>query len=1233
LSAGAPDQTFGGGDGRVLTDFAGRADAAAAVAVQADGKLVVAGTSGGDLAVARYRPDGSPDPTFSGDGRVVTDFGGAVQATSVALQPDGKILVAGTAGVVRYNAGGSLDTSFGGGDGRAGDGQRFSDVGVLPDGRIVAAEPNMLGLVAFTPAGAVDTSFGGGDGVVQTRSPSGGAVETGTSLAVLPDGRVLVGGSVTAYNVFFGNDDFAVARYTPDGVLDTSFAGGTGLFTHGFGDGLDARYDRVVDVAVASDGRILLLGHSSSSGVYFEPDITLGRLLPDGTPDPGFGGGDGVLTVGLAGYSDAVPRAIAPSQDGRILVAAAAAVPDPEPPPGSPLLVGRFNADGSVDPSFGAGGVAAVSFGAGGDIAAEARAVTVVPTGQVLAVGSAGGDFALARLAGAPADDPDDQIAEAIYTTTPGTFANRLIGFGADVDVFRVEVAAGQRVGIDVDRTAGSNLDAYLRLFDAAGRQIAASDNAAAPGEAGGGVDPYLEFTFPKAGTYYAGVSARGNGAYNAVTGGGDTSGGSTGRFTLGLADRTPRPPGATDPTFGYGGSAPSAAAADPFTLGRVAVLPGGGFVQAGSLPHPGGRYSHADTDLIVHYYGPDGFPDGRITPQAAGDGDYNEVADLVAALPGGKVLAVGTRTYWNDEPGGLMSSILVARFNAGGVLDTTFGVRGLAAVSVGDAGYDRPAAITVQADGKVLVAGTGIVVTGETNPTGDPGQRDMFILRFNADGSLDTTFGRGGSDGDGVVTADFFGRADELTGVAVLPGGKVLATGTATTPQGTDFAAARFNADGTPDAAVGGGDGKVTGAFGPAGGDEVSNAGAPLAGAKFLLVGSAQVPAGSTPALALARFNADGSPDTSFGGGGDGQVVVRTGSATAPATGADVAVAADGKYVVAGGAGFIMARFNPDGTPDASFGDAAGFQSGGGASGTDLAILPDGNYLLAGTGAVLKRLAGLSPQPPVEAQVLEAELSGLSGAVFSTAHAGYNGSGFADFVNPSGDAAAFAVSVPAAGLYDLEFRYANGSAAARSMQLAVNGAVAQAKLAFAPTGAWATWKTLTVRVALAAGTNAVRLAATGQSGPNLDALNVRPVTAAPTPQTLQAEQALLSGAVVSTPVPGYTGSGFVDFVHPAGDFIEWTVNAPSAGRYDLEFRYANGSAADRPLELRLNGAVVQPKLAFPPGGAWTNWKTAKVTVNLAAGVNKVRLTATGSSGGNFDSLTVRPAAAPLLVV
>src|SRR5437870_3563768 len=99
---GTLDPSFGGG-GRVLTNFAGR-DEASALALQSDGKIVVAGFSGAggrqDFAVARYNPDGSLDPSFGSGGRVLTDFGGDDEASALALQSDGKIVVAGSAGGV-----------------------------------------------------------------------------------------------------------------------------------------------------------------------------------------------------------------------------------------------------------------------------------------------------------------------------------------------------------------------------------------------------------------------------------------------------------------------------------------------------------------------------------------------------------------------------------------------------------------------------------------------------------------------------------------------------------------------------------------------------------------------------------------------------------------------------------------------------------------------------------------------------------------------------------------------------------------------------------------------------------------------------------------------------------------------------------------------------------------------------------------------------------------------------
>src|SRR5687767_14945317 len=131
-------------------------------------------------------------------------------------------------------------------------------------------------------------------------------------------------------------------------------------------------------------------------------------------------------------------------------------------------------------------------------------------------------------------------------------------------------------------------------------------------------------------------------------------------------------------------------------------------------------------------------------------------------------------------------------------------------------------------------------------------------------------------------------------------------------------------------------------------------------------------------------------------------------------------------------------------------------------------------------------------------------------------------------------------------------------------------------------------------------------------------------------PQVLQAESANLFGARVENDNSGFTGTGYVDFAHASGDWVEWAVNvaAGAGGPHRLEFRYANGSAADRPMALRVNGTVVRPSLSFPPTGTWRTWQTVSLDVTLNAGANSVRLTTVGSGGGNLDSLTVTALAA-----
>ena len=259
--------------------------------------------------------------------------------------------------------------------------------------------------------------------------------------------------------------------------------------------------------------------------------------------------------------------------------------------------------------------------------------------------------------------------------------------------------------------------------------------------------------------------------------------------------------------------------------------------------------------------------------------------------------------------------------------------------------------------------------------------------------------------------------------------------------------------------------------------------------------------------------------------------------------------------------------------------------------------------------------------QPAPPQSTYQAENATLSGPVVSTENAGYTGTGYADYQNASGDYVQWTVQASAAGTYMLEFRYANGGTTDRPLDIAVNGSDA-GTAPFAPSASWSTWIVQGLTVQLQAGTNTVRATATGAGGGNIDWLGISqdPV---PAPQaTYQAEDATLSGPVVADTNAGYTGTGYADYQNATGDYVQWTVQAPAAATYLLEFRYANGGTGNRPLDIAVNGSDAGTA-PFAPTGGWTTWDVQPVTVLLQAGTNTVRATATGANGGNIDWLGI----------
>ncbi|QMU27500.1 PQQ-dependent sugar dehydrogenase [Adhaeribacter radiodurans] len=123
-------------------------------------------------------------------------------------------------------------------------------------------------------------------------------------------------------------------------------------------------------------------------------------------------------------------------------------------------------------------------------------------------------------------------------------------------------------------------------------------------------------------------------------------------------------------------------------------------------------------------------------------------------------------------------------------------------------------------------------------------------------------------------------------------------------------------------------------------------------------------------------------------------------------------------------------------------------------------------------------------------------------------------------------------------------------------------------------------------------------------------------------PVQLEAEKALLQGVQVASIQAGYAGTGYADYINAAGDYVEWTVNVPRAGKYQLNFRYALASGS-RNLRVQVNNTVAAEALNFTSTGAWTSWSNKNLEINLNGGLNKIRATSTGTSGPNIDYLLV----------
>ncbi len=1052
---GSLDTSFNG-TGTLVTDIGvGSSDFGKSLTIQPDGKILVAGSiydgSSNGFAIVRYNTDGSLDTNFNGTGKLVTDIGTGTNDSgySVTVQPDGKIVVAGYSfsgssydfAVVRYNANGSLDTSFNG------TGKLVTDIGfitydyansvtVQPDGKIVVAGYSSSGsnydfsVVRYNANGSLDTSFNGTGKLVTDIGI--GTSDHAESVTVQPDGKVVVAGwSESGGNSDF-NNDFAVVRYNANGSLDTSF-NGTGKLVTDIGVG---NYDRAYSVTVQPDGKIVVAGESYDGSSY---EFAVVRYNANGSLDTTFNGTGKLATDFRVGSYDQ-GHSVTVQPDGKIVVAGDSNDNSSE------FAVVRYNPDGSLDTTF--NGTATPTLG--GSVAyTEQAAPAALDTSVTIfdadlaALASGAGNYSgasitLSRSGGANAQDLLTGLGNLTLSGASGsallsglaigTFANAAgtltLTFNSNATQARVNEAlsslgyanssdappanavinyvfsdgnssaqgSGGALGTTgsvtvnitpvndaptlsgVPATAQAVVEgAPAALADFTVADIDSATLTLTLTAVNGTINGLVDTNTGTPGIQLTGSAASINAAVAAATFTASAEGAAS--INLSLEDGT-----ASAVTVAYNFTAASSnntpvlnASATP-SLGSVlegATNPSGITVAAlvvnGSITDTDGAVEAiaieaVDTSLGAWQYSLDGGSSWLTMQADLLNSSTNSLglllgpANLIRLLPygdlNGTLASAVTFRAWDTNSGAAGQYVVTTP--GAGAFSAASATAGLTVTAVNDGPTFAPVAgtgkvftdigvgtddvgqsVTVQADGKIVVAGYS--------------QGDFAVVRYNSNGSLDTSF-----NGTGKLVTDIrVGTSDFGESVTVQPDGKIVVAGYSYSGGANDFAVVRYNANGSLDTSFNG-TGKLVTDIGVAYDRGFSVTIQP--DGKIVVAGFSDRGSSSSSDLVVMRYNANGSLDTSFNG--TGKVVTDIGVGTSD-FGESVTVQPDGKIVVAGysysggGYDFAVVRYNANGSLDTSF-------NGTGKLVTDIGVGPsdfgesvtvqlDGKIVLAG--------------------------------------------------------------------------------------------------------------------------------------------------------------------------------------------------------------------------------------------------------------------------------------------
>ncbi|HEX5152310.1 MAG TPA: T9SS type A sorting domain-containing protein [Parafilimonas sp.] len=804
---GSLDMSFDN-DGKVTTHFQLYNDAISkATVIQSDGKIIVAGysynnSSKHDFTVARYNTNGTIDNSFGANGIVITAISSNDdEANAVALQGDGKIVVAGYSAksssdldfaVVRYNVNGTPDNTFGingiVSTALGSDWDVINSIAIQQDGKIVAAgytyngnAKNDIAIVRYNVNGTPDNAFGI-NGIVITAV--GSLNDEANSVKIQQDGKIVAGGC----SQYSANYDFALARYNADGSPDNTFGAGGKVTTH------FASNSSINSIAILKNGKIVAAGYYGSSITHIamirykpngKPDKTFGSegivitnidllngelcysvaIRPDnkivlgctsdknfvvvrydsnGAPDDNFGS-HGIVKTIFTGYGSSAAYAIAIQGNGKILMAGYTYDSS-----GSCYVfaIARYNINGSLDNNFASGGIVTTNVKDLNPSIDVGQSVAIQEDGKIITAGYSytnfSSDLSLCRL---NADgQPDNTFASGGKATSnflPGnSFAAYSIALSTQWDNIWI-------VGKSYNPLAGND-DFGLFIYDFNGYNLGYNHIAI-----GNGDDiAYAVARQADGKIIVAGISHNGNNYDFALI-----------RCPVGVIS--------PDASFSGDGKLTKDIAGGNDYAYAVAIQTDGKIVVTGA------SFNGTNYDIALLRYLSDGNPDNSFgsdgivkTSLSKTSNDYGR---SVKIQPDGKIVVAG---YTSN---GSANDFIIVRYNSNGVLDNSFNSNGIVSGSFEGTSNDFCNSIALQQDGKIVIG--GYYYKNSVNKT------DFALARYLSNGKPDGSFGL-----TGKVSTDFSSADDFENSMAIQPDGKIVVAGSS----GNDLALARYNSSGT---------------------------------------------------------------------------------------------------------------------------------------------------------------------------------------------------------------------------------------------------------------------------------------------------------------------------------------------------------------------------------------------------------------------------------------------------